>query len=154
MKHNPQDSMFAFMLVAIAVPTVLVGVLTVSAASDVSVEAKSTYHELFNLRSFRIQQRMNRQSQPASTVESETHPAAKTLAPCAPTDTSTTKTEKPARPLIFEDLDMHQRETLRKQLRIGGCPQDVDPAYRQLCESLLKKQKRPETKAGLKHPEQ
>lgn len=145
--------MFAFMLVAIAVPTVLVGVLTVSAASDTLPETKSTYHELFDLRSFRIQQRMNRMNQSAVTLEEETHPAAKALVPCAPVETMTS-TEKPARPLIFEDLDMIQRETLRKQLRIGGCPQDADPAYRLLCETLLKKQKQPETKTGLKHPQQ
>lgn len=153
MKIHTHDSAFAFMLVVIAVPAVLVGVLTVSAASEISPVSKSTYHQLFELRSFRLQQRLNRQDTvPASATES--HPAAKTVPPCVPVDADAQAEVEVKRHLIFEDLNMQQREVLRMQLRIGGCPQDAEPEYKALCESMLKRQVAPETKAGLKHPEQ
>ncbi len=157
MKNHSQDSMFAFVLVTIAVPTVLVGVLTVSAASELSPVTKSTYHQLFNVRSFRLRQReLHLDAVPVPAADADmSHPAAIDLKPCDPAGSvvEKTKTQSP-RPLIFEDLDRLQRETLRMQLRIGGCPQDALPAYKQLCESMLKQQKSPETKTGLRHPEQ
>ncbi|MBP7114310.1 MAG: hypothetical protein KBA40_02540 [Candidatus Peribacteraceae bacterium] len=154
MKNQSQHSMFALMLVSIAVPTVVLGVVAVSAASDISPVTKSTNHELFELRSFRLQQRLRTQDSvvPASSAEPARR-AAPTV-PCA-SDTEVTETEEASEsPLIFEDLSMTQREILRKQLRIGGCPQDVLPGYRQLCESLLKQQQTLEAKTGLTNPHQ
>lgn len=153
MKNHSQNSMFALMLVSIAVPTVALGVVAASAASEISPSTKSTNHDLFELRSFRLQQRLRTQEAVVPSASAEpVHPAAPTV-PCAPAEEAETETA-PENRLIYEDLTMPQREVLRKQLRIGGCPQDVLPGYRELCETLLKQQRNAETKTGLTNPNQ
>lgn len=150
MKIHTHDSAFAFLLVAIAVPTVLIGVLTVSAASELSPIYKSTSHELFDLQSFRSLRRMIHQDAvPSVEVAPESHPAATSSEQGIEDDV-----EEKSRPLIFEDLDMLKREELRKQLRVGGCPQEAAQDYKELCESMLKKQNVRETMTGLRHPQQ
>jgi len=154
MKHHSQHSMFALMLVSIAVPTVVLGVVAASAASEISPVAKSMNHELFELRSFRLQQRLRTQDAviPAALAE-PARPAAPTM-PCAPDAVSVESDASEEHPLILEDLTITQREILRKQLRIGGCPQNVLPGYRELCETLLRQQQSPESRAGLANPNQ
>lgn len=155
-KKYPHNSFLAFLLVAIAIPTVLVGIITVSAATEQSLLAvQSTNFDLFDGKTFLLHRRAIRQDiilVPEEETSDEVHPAA-SVKPCdpAPADAAV---EATPRALSYEDLSLVERATLNKQLRIGGCPQDVLPGYQALCESMLKKQKRPEIKTGLRHPAQ
>lgn len=156
MKKKPHShSSFAMVLVTIAVPTVALGIAVTSAASEINTAPRSQQFDLFNPASFRLQKRQNRMYTPVTAPASEetTHPAAPAVKPCDTQASSSSSSSAPEK-LRFADLTSEQRETLRRQLRIGGCPQDADPAYRALCEMMLKQQKPKEYIPGLKHPEQ
>lgn len=152
MKKKNQRSSFAMVLVTIAVPTVALGIAVTSAASEINTEPRSQQFELFNIDQFRFLKREIRMSAPATPSSDAVHPAA-TVKPCDSVD-ETSSSSSASAVLTVQDLTTSQRETLRRQLRIGGCPQDADPAYKALCESLLKQQKPKEYLKGLKHPEQ
>lgn len=154
MKTHKRESLFAFALVALAVPTTLLGVAAVSAASELN-NPKSTQFELFDADKFRILRRKAREDR-GTPVKSETkHEAPKTLVPCEPSseDNGETATETEAK-LRYDDLSDVEKDALRKQLRIGGCPQDALPGYKALCEAMLKTQEAKKPLKGLKHPSQ
>ncbi len=122
-------------LISVAVPTVFLGIAVTMAQS---YNPRSINHDLFNQRLFRTHIRdVHRYDDP--TVDTVQHPAA---------------AEAPAAPLTVDDLTGEHRATLRRQLRSGGCPQDVDDEYRILCESLLKHRAAPELRQGLRNPHQ
>ncbi len=125
----------ALALISIAVPTVFLGIAMTMAQS---YNPKSINHDLFNQRMFRTHIRDLYRHDDDSTAEAE-HPAAE--------DTT-------VKPLTVDDLTGEHRETLRRQLRSGGCPQDVDTEYRELCESLLKHRAAPVVRQGLRNPHQ
>lgn len=125
-------------LISIAVPTVFFGIAMTTAES---YNPKSINYDLFNQHTFRTHVRNvhSLSDQKPSTASNSVHTAAP---------------ESGSGDLTFNDLTVSQRDTLRKQLRIGGCPQDVDAAYRKLCESLLKKRQQPVLRQGLRNPNQ
>jgi hypothetical protein len=57
-------------------------------------------------------------------------------------------------PLTFDALSQYEQQTLRNQLRSGGCPQEADVRYLALCESMLKELTLPSPRAGLANPNQ
>ncbi len=53
--------------------------------------------------------------------------------------------------LKVSDLSNSERDTLRRQLHSGACPQNALPGYRTLCESLLKLLPAKEPQTGIKY---
>ncbi len=140
MKKKTHSFAFANLLVLVAIPTVIVGMCTVSAKSEPLGEdynPKSLQFELFEPRFFRIIQRDTREEIMNRTTEDE--------------ETVEKKEEDVPTAMSIDGLTETQRDVLRMQLRIGGCPQDVDVGYRLLCESLLKQREKPETMEGWKN---
>ncbi len=134
---------FALTLVTLAVPLTLIGAFVTSAASsDSDSNPRSLQYELFDLKSFRLQQRSNR------TYRSL--PDGMTVHPAAADEFLNAKSGSGE--LTYADLSPSERETLRLQLRIGGCPQEALPAYRRLCEKMLKSRPHPAAREGLKSP--
>lgn len=129
-----------FAVTMILVPVAL-GILVASAASaDGDNEPRSLQFDLFNQRAFRTMIRnLHSYDDPVVAPDAEdgdSHAA-------APAET--------VKPLTVEQLTHSQRDTLREQLRNGGCPTDVDPAYIALCESLLRFRSHPAAMRGLKN---
>ena len=124
-------------LIAIAVPTVALGLAVTSASA---YNPKAIRHDLFFGPAFRTQVRDARRFDDPIAATGSTQ----SLRPSAPPHETGA--------LTLEDLSDSQLQTLRRQLRTGGCPQDALTAYRDLCESMLKYRLRPETREGLKNP--
>lgn len=139
-KHG---GVFALTLVTVAIPLTVLGALVTSAASsDSDSNPRSLQYEFFDLRSFRLQQRSNHTYEPAPSSVT-VHPAAADQFLHAASGSGALK---------YSDLSASERETLRLQLRIGGCPQDALPGYRMLCEKMLKARPHPAVREGLKSP--
>jgi hypothetical protein len=151
MKKKSSYSAITLALTAAIAPAVLVGMLTVSAASESSSDTKSTYHNLFDAGEFRsLRRKVHEDVVPTHAAPTE-EPA--TVNPCDSTATETeTKATEPE--LTFEDLDMNTRRTLLMQLRIGGCPANALKGYKDLCEKMLKAQGAKKSMKGLVSPEQ
>lgn len=102
---------------------------------------------LFDFVEFRKAHRMRYDntgsSAPASSASSSSS-ARPAVPPCATPDASATDEgsdtgmSSSSASLRYEDLSTTEKTELRKQIRIGGCPYDVLPGYRELCESMLK----------------
>lgn len=151
MKKMQKESFVAFALVALAVPVTLLGVAAVSAASGLR-DVQSMHFELFDADEFRQLQREVHADTPDAVTE-EDEMETETLNPCDPVQEARPVKEE-EKPLLYQDLSSTEREALRIQLRIGGCPTDVLPGYKALCERLLKYQVQRETMEGLKSPQQ
>lgn len=145
MKKKTHSFAFANLLVLVAIPTVVLGMTVVSAKSEPLGEdynPKSLQFELFEPRFFRIIQRDNRENIMNEFMRS-----------ASPAEDAVVKEEEEEVPtaMSIDGLTETQRNVLRMQLRIGGCPQDVDVGYRLLCESLLRMREHPETREGWKN---
>ncbi len=150
MKTPKIESLYAFALVALVVPSVLFGVVLVSAASEIN-NPKSTNFQLFDESEFRqLRREVRKEIVPIVTTKEE--PTLHLAAPCDPAKSAMPIQEEKS--LRYQDLSSTEREALRLQLRIGGCPQQADPGYKALCESMLKTQEAKKSLKGLRHPSQ
>lgn len=92
-------------------------------------EPRSLQRSLFDVRAFRLQVRMKRAFptiESGSVLRTTKQP---TVINAAATDVDE---------LTTDDLSISERDTLRRQLHGGACPQDALIGYRTLCEKLLK----------------
>ncbi len=148
-KHS--SSTYTLALVAVAVPSLLFGAVITSAASTFT-DPKELHYELFDLAAYKLQRRA------AHTVKSAApeHKAATTVSPESPCDTKTEQTDDTVTSdeLSLGDLSPTERDALWKQLRIGGCPQDVLSGYKALCEEMLKRRGPRVSLPGLVNPRQ
>lgn len=133
----------ASMLLATSVPLISLA----SARSNADTGSTTPVYQQFTPRSDQTglfdraaQRRAHRdryapQSANTSSVSSSSSADAE-VAPCASATSASTSSASTM--LRYDDLSDSEKSELRKQLRIGGCPYDVLPGYRQLCELMLK----------------
>ena len=167
-KKSHEQTIVQTMLVSVALATAVPLVTLVFAQSDDQANTHSSssddaivykqFHDredqtkLFNAAEFRKAARA-RYDKNGFTVSSSATSSQPALPPCNPAATSSVPSaEAPVHDaaLQLQDLDAQQQRDLRMQLRIGGCPFDALPGYRELCESLLKDQQRSEPPVSLK----
>lgn len=128
---------------AVIISLFIGAVPTLAHASDyVGNEPRSLHHSLFDVREFRLQLRMIRKF---PTMESGSILRTSPQAPVINASGSGTGELK------VSDLSISERDTLRRQLRGGACPQHALPGYQKLCESLLKLQPVKPTQTGIKY---
>lgn len=161
MKNLKQGNVQAGPSVLLALTAILTPVLMGDLRSVLAVEpvevAASTFTEpkplqnhLFDASEFRLLKRKARsekfiQDKRGSSSSSSTS----SMDPCDATQSANTEGM-----LQLEDLSTSQRETMRRQLRSGACPQEAMYEYRMLCERLLKEQKHRAPMRGPKNPDE
>lgn len=143
--------MLASVLMATSIPLVTFA----ATRSDADLGGESPVYQNFNQRAdqtylfdaveFRKAHRMRYDNTGSSaSTSSAASSAHSSLPPCALPNASSTEggsgtgMSSSSASLRYEDLSTTEQGELRKQLRIGGCPYDVLPGYRELCESMLK----------------
>lgn len=106
-------------------------------------EPKAGQTGLFDAVEFRKAHRMRYNSSASVPASSARSSVSSSLPPCAAPEASSTEdadssVSSSAAMLRYDDLTSNEKNELRKQIRIGGCPYDVLPGYRELCELMLK----------------
>lgn len=142
------------MLVSVLLATSIPLVTLAATRTDADAGAESPIFEIYNPRAdqtqlfdaveFRKAHRA-RYSNPSgeATVSSSISSSQSSAAPCADTQEATSDVKPASTMLRYDDLSTTEKAELWKQLRIGGCPYDVLPGYRELCELMLRQRQRP-----------
>jgi hypothetical protein len=140
--------MLASVLMATSIPLVTLA----ATRTDADVGAGSPVYQNYNPRAdqtalfdqvaLRKAHRMRYgSSSSVANTSSSVSSATSSLPPCAAPEAASTDAEgvqSSDSMLRYDDLSDTEKAELRKQIRIGGCPYDVLPGYRQLCELMLK----------------
>ena len=117
-------------------------ILTVSPSLTFAENPKSLGHDLFNLTEFvRVKRnaRLDRLHK-----DTWNFPASSSVSSSVQSSSSSTSSE-----LQLGDLSSTERDAIRRQLRVGACPEHADSAYLKLCEKLLKLQKPRNSQQGI-----
>lgn len=112
------------------------------ASAYVGNEPRSLHHSLFDVRQFRLQLRMIRKF-----PRTETGSILRTTTQSDVINAAKSGTGE----LKVSDLSNSERDTLRRQLHSGACPQNALPGYQKLCESLLRLQPVQPSQTGIKY---
>lgn len=156
MKKHTHEPYLSIAVALVAFATFGIGAIETYATGD-RHDYKSMHQDLFKVREFReLRRKVHAEEQglavpPKAPVLPKT-PAAKV--PCDVEGSEALPVKPAAKSWNYEELPISEKATLREQLRTGGCPQDALPGYRELCEELLAKQKRPKPMRGLKNSEE
>jgi hypothetical protein len=157
-RPTPQERRF-ISLTAIAVTLIVWSLFQFTGSTFAALvrNPKAMGNDLFNAQDFSRSRRERFNTMPSSPQDDEVPspevPLPETLPdPSASTDSSSSSSSLP--PLTLEDLTTTERQTLRLQLRSGGCPTEGDARYIALCQEMLAAQPPKETREGLKNPNQ
>jgi hypothetical protein len=145
----------ASILMATSIPLVTLA----SARTDADVGADSPIFQIYNPRAdqsglfdrveFRKAHRMRYMDESSSASSVRSSKAASSVSPCADVQEEEGASSSAGTMLRYDDLTDTQKAELRKQLRIGGCPYDVLPGYRELCELMLEQRQSVHPSASL-----
>ena len=157
---KPTEPKLFLPLTALSVVLIILGMIEVASMTSAATylpanyrNPKSNGHDLFNVQEFRTLRRARVDSYASTSSSSETISVSSPASSSAVSSISSAA-HAAAEELTWNDLTISQRETMRRQLRVYTCPQDTDPAYKALCEKLLKAQGANPTRTGTKNPRQ